>query len=286
MKSSIGIAGACVLVWTFLGVAAAQPGTAEPDRVEISYVAPKAAEHQPILELLKERQVLESIKEYLSPLRLPQTLLIKVDECGGASNAWYDPNIREVLVCYEYIAEIVRNAPAETTEGITREDTIVGPTNEVFLHEAAHAIFDLLEIPVLGREEDAADQLAAFALLQLGPEEARRSIIGIAYMLSLEARAQTSHQHYFAKAHGLAAQRFYNLLCMAYGAHPDLFADIAKAALPDDRAAECGEEYDQVRRAFHKLIAPHLEAERQKKMTARKWLRFHPTPKAPDIQVE
>jgi len=30
-------------------------------------------------------------------------------------------------------------------------------TFDLFLHELGHAVFDLLKIPVLGREEDAAD---------------------------------------------------------------------------------------------------------------------------------
>jgi hypothetical protein len=245
----------------------------QPDRVNIAYVAPKSDEHREILRLLKERQVLESFRDYFSPLRLPQHLLIKLDECG-TDNAWYDPNLREVTVCYEYIAAVVRSAPSETTpEGITREDAIVGPTTEVFLHEVAHALFDMLKIPVLGREEDAADRLAAFALLQLGSEEARRAVIGTAYMLSREAETEPSKEQ-FAKGHGLAAQRFYNLLCMAYGAHPALFADVAQAALPRSRADVCGEEYEQVRHAFRELIVPHLEPTRLGAVQARKFLKF------------
>jgi hypothetical protein len=35
----------------------------------------------------------------------------------------------------------------------------------VFLHEGAHALFDQLRIPILGREKDAADQFVAFILI-------------------------------------------------------------------------------------------------------------------------
>ena len=47
-----------------------------------------------------------------------------------------------------------------------------------FLHEAGHALFDLLEVPLLGREEDAADQLAAYYVLQFPKEIKRRLILG------------------------------------------------------------------------------------------------------------
>ena len=51
----------------------------------------------------------------------------------------------------------------------------------MFLHETGHAVFNMLQIPVLGREEDAADQFAAYLMLRLGKDEARRMILGSAY---------------------------------------------------------------------------------------------------------
>ncbi len=56
----------------------------------------------------------------------------------------------------------------------------------MFLHESGHAVFDLLKLPVLGREADAADLFSAYVMLQLGKEGARTLILGSAY---LERRA-------------------------------------------------------------------------------------------------
>ena len=44
----------------------------------------------------------------------------------------------------------------------------------------------MLELPVFGREEDAADQLAAYILLQFGESEARRLIAGTAYAYHID----------------------------------------------------------------------------------------------------
>ena len=41
--------------------------------------------------------------------------------------------------------------------------------------EVAHAAFSMLKVPILGCEEDAADQVAAYLLLQLDKDEARRT---------------------------------------------------------------------------------------------------------------
>ena len=244
------------------------------DRIQISYVPPKNSAHEALFQLLKERRVLEKIKGLLSALRLPRALLLKVDGCDGESNAWYADDA--VTVCYEYLADILRNAPKETTPaGVTRTDAIVGPTLEVFLHEAGHAVFDYLTVPILGREEDAADQFAAYILLQFAESDARRLIYGVAYSYNIDASQPSTKKNPFADEHGLPAQRFYNVLCMAYGANSKLFADlVGKGYLPSERAEGCADEYDQVIKALNKLIGPYIDQGRAKQVRARQWLRF------------
>jgi len=244
------------------------------DRIQISYVPPKNPAHEPVLKLLKERQVLEKFKEFLSPFRLPRTLLLKMEGCDGVSNAWYEDDA--ITVCYEYIDDILKNAPQQTTPaGVTRVDAIVGPTLEVFLHEAGHAVFDYLRVPVLGREEDAADQFAAYLLLQFAKNDARRLIAGVAYTYHLDASKPSTHKNPFADEHGLPAQRFYNILCIAYGADTTLFADLVeKGYLPKERAEGCEGEYEQVAQAMNKLIRPYIDQTRAKRVRAKRWLRF------------
>ena len=244
------------------------------DRIQISYVPPKNPAHESVFRLLKERQVLEKFKEFLSPLRLPRTLRLKVEGCDGVSNAWYEDDA--ITVCYEYIDDILRNAPQETTPaGVTRVDAIVGPTLEVFLHEVGHAVFDYLSVPVLGREEDAADQFAAYFLLQFAKSDARKLIVGVAYTYHLDASKPSTKTNPFADEHGLPAQRFYNVLCIAHGADSKLFADLVeKGYLPKERAEGCADEYEQVAHAMTKLIRPYIDQKRAKRVRAKRWLRF------------
>jgi hypothetical protein len=133
------------------------------DRIQVAYVPPKNPAHESVFRLLKERKVLERLKEFLSPMRLPRALQLKLAGCDGDSNAFYENDA--ITMCYEYVDDVLKNAPQETTSaGVTRMDVIVGSTLEVFLHEFGHAVFDYLSVPIFGREEDAADQLAAYLL--------------------------------------------------------------------------------------------------------------------------
>ena len=177
-----GVLGAMLVglaVWAS-PVAAQAPDASVGSQIRIVYGEPKNPAHQPIYERLQKRRVLEDFRDFLSPLKLPQPLTIKIEGCGVV-NAYYSGGA--VTICYEYIAWIHQIAAKVTLSNeISLEDAVVGPFVDVLLHEVAHAIFDLLKIPLFGREEDAADQLAAFILLQFGNDVARRTIVGAALL--------------------------------------------------------------------------------------------------------
>ena len=258
-------------------------------RVEVRYEAPKKSEHARVYEELKRLRVLEKMQEFLSPFRLPRTLTIRLAGCDGEADAFHGDD--EITVCYEYVDQLWRNMPAETTlGGVAPIDTVLGPLFDTSLHEFAHALFDMLELPVLGREEDAADQVAAYIYLQLGPAEARRLITGTVYAYTYEAiqgelpssleeiaEAMKAERprvlEELAAEHSTPAQRAYNVMCMAYGADKKVFGDFAeKGFLPSERAEFCHEEYEQVQDAFEALVAPHIDQGLARDVFDRTWL--------------
>ena len=257
MKTALALAVAGMVLVTATATTAF--GASKSNRVSVTYVLPKDPAHQLIYERLKEHRALERLQKFLSPFRLPRTLKVSLAGCDGEADAFYGDDA--ITICYEYISELWKNMPAETTEaGIAPMDTIIGPLFDTALHEFAHALFDMLNVLVLGREEDAADQVAAYINLQFGKAEARRLIMGTAYAYGNEAeRAAPLSLKQFADEHGTPAQRAYNVLCIAYGADPELFGDlVSKGYLPKKRAEGCGDEYGQIADAFEGLISPHL----------------------------
>jgi len=244
------------------------------DRVAISYEPPKNPAHQMIYERLKERRVLEKLKEFVSPFRLPRTLTIALAGCDGEADAFYGDD--KITLCYEYVDELWKHMPAETTAaGVMPMDTVIGPLFDTTLHEFGHALFDMLHIPTFGREEDAADQVAAYIILQLGKEEARRLMMATAYayMSEVERKKTPPSLKEFADEHGTPAQRAFNTLCIAYGADPKLFEDVVtKGYLPKKRADACEDEYQQVAHAFETLIGPHIDRRAAKNILDKNWL--------------
>ena len=75
----------------------------------------------------------------------------------------------------------------------------------------------------------------------------------------------------FASDHGLPQERFYNLVCLAFGANKSEFAD-AQSYLPPTRLPKCLYEYQTLVRAFRKEISPHIDQEMAKRVLDTDWL--------------
>ncbi|HZD92470.1 MAG TPA: DUF4344 domain-containing metallopeptidase [Pseudolabrys sp.] len=231
------------------------------DSVDIQYVEPTSASLKPVYNMAKTARVLERIRSMLIPLKLPRRLLLKTDSCNGDDNAWYGKGV--VTVCYEFLDEFWKNVPDKTTNrGVTPMDAMIGPIIDTFLHEVGHAVFDMWKVPVLGREEDAADFFSAYLMLKFNKEQARRLVMGAAFQYRAVVRKGelSLAVSKFADAHSLPAQRFFNLLCIAYGSDDVLFGDlVTKGYLPKDRASDCKDEYKQIAYAYEALLSPHID---------------------------
>ena len=258
-----------VLLATLLGAAQGTPAKTHAFRVV--YEDTTKPDLAPIAQKMKERKILEGAAEMLSALKLPKTLTLKGSSCGEA-NAWYDSDTASITFCYELVRDFIKSAGQSGKFNLTPEQAVIGPFMFIVLHETAHAVFSVLAVPVLGREEDAADQVASYAATQLGGDFAERMLRAAAFMYDTDS-ARKPGEDDFADVHGLDRQRFYNVLCLAWGSDPKRYAFAKELGkLPDERAEGCADEYHQVRYAVQTLIRKNVdqkEIERIRQKAAR-----------------
>lgn len=240
------------------------------NRVTVDYLEPRDSKLNAVYERLRTRRVLEDYARFLSPVRLPTTLRLWGFQCGSP-NAYYSPTYRAIHLCYEYVDKFEKNAPKTVTpEGFTPMEGVVGAVVSTLLHETGHALRDLLQFPVFGREEDAADQVAGYVALQFGPDVARTVVKGAAWKWLSDARGMVVPAD-FADTHSTSQERFYSFLCVGYGGEPEIFKDLAGRFLPKARMANCAREYDQIKSAFAKTILPHIDAGLMQEVRTTKW---------------
>jgi hypothetical protein len=259
------------LIWEAVQPTATTGQGLQGSQVEIAYVEPRNPALRPYYEDLKRRKVLEELRQFLSPIRLPRPLLVMTAECGTDVVPYKSGT--PVTVCYEYVARIVKLAPAiKTPTGISRDDAILGAFVQFILHHISLAVFDLLHIPVWGRQHDAADNVAAFVMLQFGRHFALRSLRGTVWFF--EASTVTWTGSDFARETSPEAQRFYNYLCIAFGSRDPAVLEIVRdTLLKTRRAARCRREYEKLRYAFTQTILPHIDADRLRTVQSMQWLK-------------
>jgi Putative metallopeptidase len=231
---------------------------------------------------LQRQKVLEKLQLFFSPLRLPNRLLLRLKGCKGEPDAFYEKN--SVTVCVEAIDTMVRSAANRAKPpGIDQKTIVVGGFFHMVLHEVSHAIFDQFKTPIFGREEDAADQLAAYVVLNLEKTDRDKLVTAAIYLFANEAGVIGKRKignmvvkkrlRDFSSFHSTPGQRLYNILCMAYGSDQRRFARVVKSgALPKERAEGCTDEYAQIQNAYRKLIVPHIDLPLGRKIKQGRWL--------------
>lgn len=118
----------------------------------------------------------------------------------------------------------------------------------VFYHELGHALIEILQPPVLGLEEDAADILSALMINELWDEESSevklRAAAGLWAASAAEWAAAGESPAYYG-VHSPDERRYYTYVCLWYGASPETREGVAiDLGLPEERAVSCPSEFE------------------------------------------
>jgi hypothetical protein len=138
---------------------------------------------------------------------------------------------------------------------------VVGNTLFVMAHEMGHALIYEMNMPVLGREEDAADSFALVTALKVRSEFSERVLIEAAkgWVLTSKRDKKQKNSLAFYDEHGLDLQRAYNVVCMMVGSDPEKYNTLAEETkLPEERQKSCVRDYKTTMWSWDEMLKPHL----------------------------
>ena len=242
--------------------APARGGSAKAEDRGDFKVAPREAGSAESPEERKELdEELKSLEEAAAALNkafsLPHDILIGFDGCDEP-NAFYDPEKREITVCYELVSGIYDSFRGTHKDEAALDEAVSNATTFVFFHELGHALVHAYDLPITGREEDAVDQLSVL-LLADGTEEGEQMVLDAALSFSRQADGELDELA-FADEHSLDQQRYYNIICLLYGQDERKFASLVEdGTLPGERAEGCRDEFARVDKAWDVLLAPYTK---------------------------
>jgi hypothetical protein len=246
-----------LLLLALPSTAARSTGTPTPPRVPGTFVVRMAEVTKPELRTAGEwvraafAPSYHQVADLLSAnMRFEGTIPIIFSECGQVNAFWY-PAQNQLVMCYEIVDYIDRlTAQQYPTDSTARLQAFAGALTFILYHELGHALVDILDLPVTGREEDVADQLASY-FFSMAPGN-------VVYAADYFRESGRGSRTPFYDAHSLGEQRFYNLVCWYYGSDPEAHKwVVSQGHLPEDRAKYCPQEHRTMQRAWARLLQPH-----------------------------
>ncbi len=243
-----------LLVWLLLFGGANARETREPGFIA-SYIPPETATYKPIYELMMEAKILETTAEVLNQLFIfPRDINLAAAELGTV-NAFYSPEHNTVVVSYELLAHFLEQFVTSDNPEHGAQ-MAAGAFCFVLFHELGHCLIHQLELPTVGKEEDAVDEFATLLLLESG-ETGELAILSAATWFATHRQGNDTTP--FWDEHSLDMQRFFGIFTLLYATNPQRYSEMAHSlGISPDRLAKAEVDYKKKDAAWTRLLQPHL----------------------------
>lgn len=237
------------------------------------YGQPSSDESRRLLAVIQRSNLAERMAYFTqTKFRLRSNLAVGFQECGS-SNAFYQPANHAIVICTEFVKHVA-GLMAERKEAFAQESPqtiaqwLTGILWIVFFHELGHAIININQVAITGREEDVADQFAIWtALNYIGDIGPPALVSGIWYFQELATSQRINDlppealAHLLSDEHSLQGQRALNFACWVYGFNPEAGRELSRfVPLSEARAQRCGAEFrgldNGIRTQFRKALKP------------------------------
>lgn len=245
----------------FLATSLASPFIqADLSTIQVTYGKPQNKTEAANLELLQQSDVVKIFSDLVdSEFKLKYPIKLKF---GAEDGPLYDPANHELMMPYSFLEESQQRfakAKYEKT-GVSVNEATLDAVQHTLFHELAHALIAMYDLPIVGKEEDAADNLATVLLIEYLDDGAEVAI-SAADLFDLEGEeVQELGEADFWDEHSLDAQRYYTTMCHVYGSDPQKYKEVkTEAGFDKERAETCSDDYTLVRENWFKLLKPIMK---------------------------
>ncbi len=210
--------------------------------------------------------LMDVIQSMNNRIALPQNLPVTRKDCQ-AKDAYYNFVNKDITLCNELLDDIrqygISSGIATQDSSHTYAAAVFGYL--IFSHELGHALINLYELPVLGKQEDAADAFSVVLLMEeAGKTQAQREEIAKFQIEAAMYMYYLTQGTKFTDVHSMNNVRLANLTCWAAGAQPSILQKdqtILNFAsnLFNNQIRNCVGEYQQQKESVYKLLAAYLK---------------------------
>lgn len=235
-------------------------GAEEPAKVDVEFEEPRSGDDRFGEFMLRSAKIPMVIDSFAQGFELPPGL--EVDMVSGMGGGpFYDPKTNTITFQYGFaslIPETIRQAhPDYTPYQLGKASGAVAIF--ILAHEFTHALIANFDLPVLGREEDAADSLASLIVLK-APGGKQYLLDTADFWIQFSKRQTNPTLSAYADTHSLDLQRAFSMACDVAGSSRQGFALVSRLGLlPRFRLRQCPLEFKQQVDSFEQVLDPHMD---------------------------
>lgn len=221
----------------------------------------------------KEDRFLETMGKVVNDVfRMERQLKLSLRDCG-VINAFYSSDRKELILCYQMLDYLYKNYADSIPDENELGEKIGNVLTFIYFHEVGHAMIDLLDIPLTGKEEDAADYFSFYFLASNEvPEGVKATMEGANFFLQNYQKMvnDTAYQRLkkegkepelpFWDEHSLDMQRFYTIAALIYGSNPEKYDYFIESGyLGNRRPAIAIAEYKKIKKGWDRVLKPYIK---------------------------
>lgn len=241
-------------------VVVAIPVIAATKALNFHFGAVQSSDEAAIIKAIQVQGFTSIIEERMAEtVSVPQAIDIHFKHIGEDIGPFYDPETRDVVMPYAFWSYVSDEFTHSASEDMSVDDinTLTGDVViHTIYHELAHALIDVLDLPITGREEDAADELATLLVMDHFDQGGEIALTAAEFFeIEGSYSDEITDEEVFGE-HALDDQRFFNILCLIHG---EGSTESVKAVMNDlniteERLALCEEDYEKRRKAWDTLL--------------------------------
>jgi hypothetical protein len=232
---------------------------AEKHVITVRYEQPQTRAEAQAAEILKLGGTDGVASGFSKNFAFPVDVAILVHRGEGSPH--YDPSTKSVNLYYSFVdqtAGIIRKSQPGISDNEFGKQ-LAAVDGFILIHELAHMFIDVFQIPITGREEDAADGLATVFFTDSVSNGLDYAFDAARFFRALQDVQGAPDVQQFQDEHGLSIQRAFDIVCSIAGHDPQAMREIARRdILSPARLQRCPAEYQQKSRAWKTLLQPHL----------------------------
>jgi Putative metallopeptidase len=232
---------------------------AQAANISTTFAKPTTRENAIGATFLKEGGIANLAQILGSTFQIPKHITVEaVNGLDGGPH--YDPSNDTITFQYGFAALIFETLKQNNPDWSNHKLGFATGSVIAFIleHEFTHALINIYNLPVLGKEEDAADALATLLLLK-APNGDKLALGAAEFWADFSGRQNPPAIADYADEHSLDLQRAYSIVCDIAGSNQQRYNEINQAGiLPDGNIKSCPAQYQQDVKSFTQVLQPHV----------------------------